>query len=468
MTTLVMKFGGSAVGTVSALTQVLSIILHESKRWDRLLLVASALEGVTDNLLEAAHLAQVANQRGYRRIAATLRTRHLALSEQLPLDSQERSILNADIDRLLFEMIDDCQSIANTPSESLSPEISDRIVGVGEKLAARIIASLLRNNHLRGVAIDGTDVIVTNHVHGNASPLFDETQNRIDENLLPMLEHQIIPVVTGFIGSTVDGIPTTLGRGGSDYSASVLASCMNADELWIWSDVDGMMSSDPQEINTATVISKMSYNEVAELAYFGARILHTRMIYPLQERRIPLRIKNVYKPQELGTLIHDSVSKISERIIAVTAISGISLIASTSGSLSHILDVVDETFLEVIGNKPDVMISSQSSIQSFLCFIVPTSAGGIEAVNTIRDSLQTKISQFSEDTRWHVEHVSVISVIGENLDNNLALTSRILQAVSGIRLIGMTQGPSRCSFSLVVQPDDAHTILTKIHSLITQ
>ena len=160
MTTLVMKFGGSAVGTVAALTQVLSIILHEVNHRDRLIVVASALDGVTDMLLEAAHLAQVANQRGYRRIAATLRTRHLALAEQLPLGTQERNALNADIDRLLFEMLDECQSVANNPNESLSPEISDRIIGVGEKLSARIIAALLRNNDLRGVAFDGTDVIV--------------------------------------------------------------------------------------------------------------------------------------------------------------------------------------------------------------------------------------------------------------------------------------------------------------------
>src|SRR5262245_55485517 len=139
MTTLIMKFGGTAVGTVSALSQVLSITLHEVKRWDRLILVASALDGVTDMLLEAAHLAQVANQRGYRRIAANIRTRHMALAEQLPLGVQERAALQADIDRLLFEMLDVCQTVASTPSEILSPEISDRIIGVGEKLAARVI-----------------------------------------------------------------------------------------------------------------------------------------------------------------------------------------------------------------------------------------------------------------------------------------------------------------------------------------
>ncbi len=468
MTTLVMKFGGSAVGTVSALTQVLSITLHEFKRWDRLLIVASALDGVTDMLLEAAHLAQVANQRGYRRIAATLRTRHLALAEQLPLAIQERNALNADIDQLLFEMLDDCQTVASTPSDTLSPEISDRIIGVGEKLSARIIAALLRNNDLRGVAMDGTDVIVTNDVHGNATPLFEPTRQRIEANLLPMIGRQIIPVVTGYIGATISGKPTTMGRGGSDFTASVLAACINADEVWVWSDVDGMMSSDPREVNNALVINQMSYNEVAELAYFGARILHARMVSPLQERRIPLHIKNVYKPQKSGTLIREAGATQSEDIIAVTTIPGISLTANRNGSLTHISQLVDEALNNVTGNDADVMFTSQSATQSFMCFIVPLHAGGLETVNTISSRLHTKIEASHEKTTWRIDHVTVVTAIGESFGKNIGLEAQVLQALSGMRIIGLAQGTSRCSLSVIVQPDDAELVLEKIHNLIVQ
>lgn len=468
MTTLVMKFGGSALGTVSALTQVLSITLHEFKRWDRLLIVASALDGVTDMLLEAAHLAQVANQRGYRRIAATLRTRHLALAEQLPLSVQERSALNADIDQLLFEMLDDCQTVASTPSDTLSPEISDRIIGVGEKLSARIIAALLRNNDLRGVAMDGTDVIVTNDVHGNATPLFEPTRERIEANLLPMIGRQIIPVVTGYIGATISGKPTTMGRGGSDFTASVLAACINADEVWVWSDVDGMMSADPREVDDALVINEMSYNEVAELAYFGARILHARMVSPLQERRIPLHIKNVYKPQKSGTLIREAGATLGDNIIAVTTIPGISLTANRNGSLTHISQLVDEVLINTTGNDADVMFTSQSATQSFMCFIVPLHAGGIETVNTISNRLHTKIEASHDKATWRINHVTVVTAIGESFGKNIGLEAKVLQALSGIRIIGLTQGTSRCSLSVIVQPDDAELVLEKIHALIVQ
>lgn len=465
MSTLVMKFGGAAVGTVTALSQVLSIVLHEHKRWDNLLLVASALDGVTDMLLEAAHLAQVANQRGYRRIAATLRTRHLALIEQLPLGVQERSALQADIDRLLFEMLDECQTVANTPSDTLSPEISDRIVGVGERLSARIIAALLRQNTLRGVAIDATDLIITDNVHGNASPHFELTRQKIQLNLIPMMGRNIIPVITGYIGATPEGKQTTMGRGGSDYTASILALCTDATEVWVWSDVDGMMTTDPREIDSARVIQEMSYTEVAELAYFGARILHSRMIYPLQERQIPLRIKNVYKPQQHGTLIRETHHNTVTRLKAVTSINGVSLTANRSGSLAHIIKLVDDVLFETTGTHADVTISSQSASRSFLCFVIPTSVGGMEAVEAVQVVLLQRLAEIQEKAHWLVSPVTIVTAIGEGLDSVLGLDAKILQELDGLSLVGLAQGPSRCSLSVIMKPEEAEEALHRIHEL---
>jgi bifunctional aspartokinase / homoserine dehydrogenase 1 len=464
MTTLIMKFGGSSVGTPAALTQVLSIVLHEQKRWNRLILVVSALDGVTDMLLEAAYLAQVSNQRGYRRIAATLRTRHIALVDQLPLGTTERSALQADIDRLLFEMLDTCQSVANTTAETLSPAFSDSISSVGERLSARIIASLLRQNNLLGVAIDGTDIVITDNIHGNANPNMELTAQRIQTNLLPMLDRNIIPVVTGYIGATTQGTTTTMGRGGSDYTASILAVCAQADEVWIWSDVDGMMSADPREIDSAQVIDELSYNEVAELAYFGARILHARMIRPLQDRQIPLRIKNVYKPQLTGTLIREIVAPLAPSLKAVTSIQGIGLTANRSGSLSAITQIVDDTLFSSVGNRADVMISSQSSSKSFLCFIVPTNVG-VEAMDSIRAMLNDKLKQQPDSTLWTVKLLSIVTAIGENLDESLTMTAKILNQLNGTHILGLAQGPSRCSLSIIVESYDSDIVLQKIHDL---
>lgn len=464
MRTLTMKFGGASVGSTTALTQVLSIVLQEHEQWDHLLLVVSALDGVTDLLIEAAQLANLSNRRGYRRIVTTLRTRHLSLVEQLPLGVMERSALQADIDRLLFDMLDTCETLAEKPNPATAPSTVDKIIGAGERLAARIVAALLRQNSLRGVAIDATDLIVTDAAFGNAAPLMDLTHQKIERILLPMLTRRIIPVVTGFIGATISGQPTTLGRGGSDYTASILAVSAHAEELWIYTDVDGMMSADPQEIAEARTIPHLSYNEVAELAYFGARILHARMIGPLREQHIPLRIKNVFKPREAGTLIHDLTANPGHALKAVTSIQGLGLSAPYSGPLNSIAEMVDKALKTTIGSHAEVMISSQSSECSFVCFLIPTTAGP-EAVRAAHATLE-KWLHTSNTARWTIQPVGVVTVIGAHLDELPHTIGSIFNVLNGVRVLGIAQGPSRCSLSIVVNQDDAERTLSQLHTLI--
>jgi aspartate kinase len=467
MNTLIMKFGGSSVGTTTALTQVLSIVLQEQEKWQRLLLVVSALEGVTDALIEAAQLAQLSNRRGYRRIAATLRTRHMALIEHLPLGPTERAALQADVDRLLFDMLDTCQGLADRryADHQERSERIETIVGVGERLAARIVAALLRQNHLRGVALDATDLVVTDDVFSNATVNLPLTRERIVTNLLPMLDRRIIPVITGFIGSTVAGKPTTLGRGGSDYTASVMAVCTQAKELWVWTDVDGMMTTDPREVPEARPIPHLSYDEVAELAYFGARVLHPRMIAPLKRESIPLRIRNVFTPQQQGTLVGHESARSTPALKAVTSIQGLALQAAHSGPLAAIAGLVDKTLFENSGSHVDVMISAQSSNGSFICFVIPTTAGP-DALHTLRQALDEDMHANPND-EWAARAVTVITTVGARLDELHHLTAGILQRLVGTRILALSQGPSRCSLSVVVEQNEADTVLMKIHDLIT-
>ena len=236
MSTLVMKFGGSSVGTAAALTQVLATVANETGRWDFIVVVVSALDGVTDMLFEAAQLARVGDQRGYRRIAANLRSRHLAIIDQLPLERPDHSTLQADIDRLLSDMLDQCRAIATNLYEELSPAYSDAVVAAGERLSARIVEALLRQNAIRCAAVDGADILVTDDVYGNANPNLALTRKRVAETLLPMLQRDMIPVVTGFIGATPNGETTTLGRGGTDYTASVLSALIGGGRAL---DLDG-------------------------------------------------------------------------------------------------------------------------------------------------------------------------------------------------------------------------------------
>jgi len=458
-----MKFGGTSVGMTMGLTQLLSIVLYERERWERLMLVVSALDGVTDQLIEAAHLALLNNRRGYRRIVATLRTRHLALIEHLPLGITERNALQADIDHLLFDMLDACQNMPDNLSEAERPEAIDRIISTGERLSARIVAALLRQNNLRGVAIDGGDVIITDDVFGNATPILPLTRDRIASNLLPLLNRGIIPVITGFIGATENGKPTTLGRGGSDYTASIVGVCSDAQEVWIWTDVDGMMTADPREIPNARVIPLLSYNEVAEMAYFGARILHSRMIIPLRDGRIPLRVRNVFKPQQPGTLVHTNTTPTGFK--AVTTIQGLGLSAFHSGSLAQVAALVDERLSTITGSNTDVMFSSQSAAQTFVCFVIPTNAGP-DALHDLQNVLAAPLSQLNDISPWHMRPVSVVTVVGSRLGEDHELTAQLLSTLAGIRVLALAQGPSRANFSVVVEPEDSDDALIGIHDLI--
>ncbi len=464
MNTLVMKFGGSSVGTTDALTQVLSIVLYEREQWDRLVLVVSALEGVTDGLIEAAHLAQLGQQRGYRRIVANLRTRHLALIDELPLGTTERAVLHADIDKLLFEMLDLYQGMAQIAT-TISPEAIDATIGVGEKLAARIVAALLRQNNLRSVALDTTSLIITDDVPGNATPDIPLTRIQIAQNLLPLLERDIVPVVTGFIGATSTGKPTTLGRGGSDYTASVLGVCVNASEIWIWTDVDGMMTADPRDVPEARVIPTLSYDEAAEMAYFGARILHARMIGPLRDDKIALRIKNVYKPQQIGTLIRDAASPRSHAIKAISLINGLAIESKRSERYASISAVYDKAAASAPSNQIDLVISAQSATYCLTCFLIPTSAGS-DAVHTTRTALEENLRAESATHSWLVKNISFITAISANMDNWSTTTAQILQALTHIRVLALSHGPSNSTLTIVVENKEAEAALHAMHNLI--
>src|SRR5688572_1002236 len=211
-----------------------------------------------------------------------------------------------------------------------------------------------------------------------------------------------------------------------------------------------MMTADPREVPEARVIPTISYQEVAELAYFGARILHARMVAPLSQERIPLRVKNVYKPQQAGTLIHNTSSNRSRTLKAVTSISGLGLQANRSGSLSPISLLVDETLLATTHTQAEVMISSQSSSSSFVCFLIPTSAGP-DAVHGAKQLLDEKLRENPESEFWSVNPVSIITAISERVDEWPELTASVLQAIGKTRILEMTQGPSHCTLSLIVE-----------------
>ncbi|MCP4532440.1 MAG: aspartate kinase, partial [Delftia sp.] len=374
MSTLTMKFGGTSVGSAEALTQAAGIILAQAQEWDRLAVVISAMSGVTNALTRGALTAASGDGHTYRTVVTDLRVRHYGAVDALLSPNGERAQLLATVDEHLDEFAAFCRSV-HVLGE-VTPRAMDAITSLGERINVRTLAALLRQKGARSEAVDATELIVTDDTFQNGAPLMDATRARVSARLVPLLDEGVIPIVTGFIAATEDGVTTTLGRGGSDYSAAILGACLDADEVWTWTDVDGVMTADPRIAPDARVIPVLSYSEVGELAYFGAKVLHPRTIRPVIERGIPLWVKNTFNPTCPGTRIAAEPESAPGTVKAVTAIEGLSMVAVEGRGMMGVPGIAARTFSAVARQGPSALMISQASSEQSVCFVIPTEPVG--------------------------------------------------------------------------------------------
>ena len=463
MTTLTMKFGGTSVGSAEALTQAADIVLAQTQEWDRLTVVVSAMSGVTDALAQGALTAASGDNQTYRAIVADLRVRHYrAVDALLPPDG-ERAQLLATVDEYLDEFGTFCHSI-HVLGES-TPRAMDAITSLGERINARIMAALLRQRGVRSEAVDATELVVTDDTFQNAIPLMDATSARVSARLAPLLDEGIIPVVTGFIGATEEGVTTTLGRGGSDYSAAILGNCLDADEVWTWTDVDGVMTADPRIVPDAQVIPVLSYSEVGELAYFGAKVLHPRTIRPVVERGIPLWVKNTFNPTCPGTRIVQEPESTPGTVKAITAIEGLSMVTVEGRGMMGVPGIAARTFAAVASQGASVLMISQASSEQSICFVIPTEAVP-PVIRAIEGEMALELTRRDVDRIWSLDDVVIVTAVGARMRGTPGVAARIFGALGqgNINVIAIAQGSSECSISLVVAADAAADAVQQIHS----
>jgi aspartokinase/homoserine dehydrogenase 1 len=296
----IMKFGGTSVGDASAILKVVEII-REASCDSALVVVVSAMGGVTNQLIEAATQAQAGNRQTVETILEHLRRRHDAAVSVLIHSVPARSRLNRHMEQIFREGERLCQGTALL--RELTLRARDSISSLGERLSAPLIAAALTESGVPSEAIEATELILTNSCHGCADPHMDVTGERCEARLRPLLQKGIVPVVTGFIGATAEGVLTTLGRGGSDYSATILGAALDADEVTIWTDVDGLMTADPRLVPDASTIAEISYREAEEMAHLGAKVLHPKTLRAVTQSGIPLWIRNTFAPELAGTKI---------------------------------------------------------------------------------------------------------------------------------------------------------------------
>lgn len=467
--TLVMKFGGTSVGSAAAIRETAQLVIDQLGRRPSVVVVASAMGSqpvkVTDLLLQGAQAALTGDEPAYRAIAEQVQRVHYAAIDGLLAPEKERQVVLAENRAFIARFVALCQAVSVLGE--LTPRALDAVAGMGEQMSVRILAAYLRELGFSAESVDATELIVTDSRFQEATPLFDATAAKTQARLGPLLAQGIIPVVTGFIGATTDGVLTTLGRGGSDYSAAILGQALAATEVWIWTDVDGVMSADPRLVPAARSIPVLTYREVSELAYYGARVLHPKTIRPVVEHNIPLRIKNTFNPSHPGTLIVSQAENDQGVIKAVTAIRRLSLITLEGKGMMGVPGIAARTFAAVAESGVSVLMISQASSEQSISFV--TAADSAEPVlANLRHAFQSEIARRDIDQVWDMRPVSIITIVGAGMRGTPGIAGRIFTALGEARVnvIAIAQGSSECSISLVVSEADTAQAVAQLHQLI--
>ncbi len=461
-----MKFGGTSVGSATRMKAACDLIVAAgvtgtTKR--PVVAVVSAMSKITDLLLEITRHAEAGDDAGMERGLATLSTRHLEAAAELVPDSELARVQDG-----VTALVADFQRIAGgiRMLGHRPPRAVDEAIAIGERLSALLISEHLKTRGVDAEAVNAAEAVVTDAVFNNASPLMDATQVKAQARLYPLLQRGGTPIVTGFNGATTDGRPTTLGRGGSDFSASILAAALGASELWIWTDVDGIMTADPRLVPDAKILDEITYSEAAELAYAGAKVLHPRTLAPLVEKGIPVWSKNSFAPEKPGTRIVPALGVGNPGARAVTSMGNVALVSIEPASavvsgvhlMARVLDALDRVNVEILA------LSSSSYRQSF-CFLVRN-----DELDRVLEAIDIALAL--EITHGYVKAIEVdrevglLAVVGEGMKGFSGFAGRIFTAISRaeVNVMAIAQGSSELTISVVVRRDGLEKAVRAVHT----
>ncbi|HSY93034.1 MAG TPA: aspartate kinase [Candidatus Binatus sp.] len=467
----VLKFGGTSVGNASSIAQVVEII-RTASRDSQVVVVVSAMSGVTNQLVEAARQSESGEYAAVAAIFESIRRQHEEAIHALVHSAAERSRMAGRMKMLLEEGDRFCQGTSLLGE--LTPRSRDAISGLGERLSAPLVAAALAERGVVSEAIEATELVVTDDCHGGAEPAMEQTRERCETRLRPLLDQEVVPVVTGFIGSTPEGVLTTLGRGGSDYSATILAAALQADEVIIWTDVDGLHTADPRLVEEGCTIPEISYREASELAYFGARVLHPKTLRAVTQCGIPLWIRNTFAPERAGTKITPAGPTGAGAVKALSAMNEVVLIKVGGPGMAGVPDVLGRTVRTTAATRADVLLISQSSSQNELSLVIP-SALAKSTVAALRHEFAAELAHEKAEHIAVDTTVAIVSVVGQMVapivaqkvgQSGLAgILGRACSALDReqVNIIAIAQGSSQCTLSFLVGKQDMKTALLGIH-----
>jgi bifunctional aspartokinase / homoserine dehydrogenase 1 len=458
----VMKFGGTSVGDASCIRRAAAIVKAAAASRP-VLVVVSAMSGVTNRLIEGARQAEAGEEQKLQGLIDALREQHQAAANGLVADAGNRKEIVAACASVLEELNRLLHGTALL--RELTPRALDAVSGIGERLSAPLVAGAIAALGLRSEPVSASEIIVTDAHHGRAEPLMAQTRERAEARLRPMLNDGVVPVVTGFIGATVDGVPTTLGRGGSDYSATILGAALGADETIIWTDVDGVKTADPRLVPEARMLPEISYNEAAELAYFGAKVLHPNTLRPVTAAGVPVWIRNSFEPEKPGTKITAAGKSARNGVKALTAIRDVTLVTVGGPGIVGLTDVLARSFAATSATRANVLFVTQSSSQNDICFVIER-ADEMRTVAALREAFAPEIAEHTVEHILADRNVAIVAAVGENMRGTPGVAGRMFGALGreGISIIAIAQGSSEYNISCVVEASAMQRAVRALHS----
>ncbi|MDE3193683.1 MAG: aspartate kinase [Chloroflexota bacterium] len=457
MTTTVLKFGGTSVATPEVLERLARIVA--GVKGDRVVVV-SATAGTTNALIGAARAAAAGDVTGAEATMARLETAHEELL---------RKAAGAQTDDVSATLRDLAQrTTALLRSVALLRECSarsqDAIASFGEMASSHLVAAALRSRGIDARPVSATGIVVTDDAFGNAAPAFEETYARANEVLVPMLRAGGVPIVTGFIGATGEGVTTTLGRGASDYTAAILAAALRADACLIYTDVSGVMSADPRIVPSAKPLPQLSYAEAAELSYFGAKVLHPRAVLPAIELGIPVRILNTFAADDPGTTIVSEAVADGSVVKATTSLGGLGLLTVQGAGMSGIPGFAAKVFDTTAAEGVSVLMISQASSENSICIVVPA-----ETVDRLKGALERMLAKelaHHDVERVAVERpIAVVAAVGDGMRGTPGVAARVFGALGrlGVNVVAIAQGSSELNISFCVAEADQAKAVRAVH-----
>ena len=461
---LVMKFGGTAVDSGKKIIQITNLIKSYHDKGNEIIGVFSAVTGMTDEILNVSGYVLKRDKRKIREFMHNTRKIHIDIIQDCIKNKSYRAKAVQVVEALLKEMENILNGIVMLTE--VTEKAMDYLLSFGERLLTPIVSYSLLDKGLDSVYLTGQEAgILTDSKFGHARPLLDTTRIRVKYHIDPLLKENKIPVITGFIGADQNGNITTLGRSGSDYTATIIAVCIDADEVWLWTDVNGLMTADPHIVKKARVLKEVSFAEAIELSLFGAKYMHPRALEPVMDTKIPIRIKNAFNLSNEGTVISKNPSKSSQKIVkSIIAIRNTALIDVSGGGMVGAPGTAAKIFDALARKKVNIMMISQSPSESSISMVVKRD--DLDTATTILDL--TLLDKVIKNVRVN-EDVAVIAVVGSGMRGIKGIAAKVFSSVSknNINVIMIAQGSSELNLAFVVDNTDCEKAVRSLHEAFT-